>query len=183
MEETEMMSMDDLMALVVEYYNIVINWLQTNLFTIESSTQLAIVGFLFLISYAINRSLTPFLHKVFEEKPIYQRIEKAAKEMYLPIIWWLLVLITLQVAEALTMPIIILRLAWSLITLWIAINLITVMIESETISRIVRIVIWTGAILNIFGLFGLNFCFSIVNNLFVMYECHVRSIVTRICNI
>lgn len=162
MEETELMSIDDLMALAVEYYDVVVNWLQTNLFTIESSTQLAIVGVLFLISFAITRSLSPFLHKVFEDKAFYQRIEKTAKAMYLPLIWWLLVFTAWQVAEGLSTPIIFLRLAWTLISLWIAINLFTTVIESETISRIASIVIWTGAILNIFGLLGpfINFLSS-----------------------
>ncbi len=154
MEETEMMSTDDLMALAVEYYNIVVNWLQTTLLTVDSTIQLGIIGILFVASYWINRSLTPFLHKVFEERPFYQRIEKSAKAMYLPIIWWLLVFAAWQIAEGLGTPIIFLRLAWSLIAVWIGINLFTTLIESETISRISSIVIWTGAILNIFGLLG-----------------------------
>lgn len=151
MEETEMMSIDDLMALAIQYYEIVVNWLQTTLFSYESIIQLAIVGALFLLSHLINRRLSPFLHKVFEDKLIYQRIEKAAKDMYLPIIWWLFVLMAWQIAQGLETPIIILRMAWTLISLWIAINLFTTMIESESISKIVRIVLWTGAILNIFG--------------------------------
>lgn len=154
MEEFEIISMDDLMARAIEYYNIALNWLQTNLFTFESITQLVIVGILFLISYAVTRFLSPFVHKVLVEKAFYLRIEKTAKAMYLPIIWWLLVFTAWQVAEGLETPIIFLRMAWTLISLWILINLFTTTIESETISRIVRIVIWSGAILNIFGLLG-----------------------------
>ncbi len=152
--EEEIMTMDNLMALAVEYYNIVLNWLQTTLFTVDSTIQLGIIGILFLASYWINRSLTPFLHKVFEEKPFYQRVEKSIKSMYLPIIWWLFVFTAWQIAEVLGTPIIFLRMAWTFISLWILINLFTTTIESETISRFVSIVIWTGAILNIFGLFG-----------------------------
>ncbi len=152
MEDAEMFSVDNLIALAVEYYDIIVTWLQTNLFTIESITQLAVVGVLFVLSYMANRSLSPFLDKVFGDRVFYQRIEKTAKAMYLPIIWWLLVFTAWQVAEQLNTPIIFLRMAWTLISLWIAINLFTNMIESQTISRAVRIVLWTGAILNIFGL-------------------------------
>jgi small-conductance mechanosensitive channel len=42
--------------------------------------------------------------------------------------------------------------ASTLISVWIAIRLVTLMIESDTISKFIRVVVWSMAILNILGL-------------------------------
>jgi small-conductance mechanosensitive channel len=42
----------------------------------------------------------------------------------------------------------------TLIGVWFVIRLVTMMIESEAISKLIRIVVWSMAILNIFGLLG-----------------------------
>ena len=154
MNETSFMSIDELRTLAIEYYGVILNWLQTNLFTYESITELIIVGILFLVSYGINHFLSPFIHKILAEKAFYHRTEKFLKALYLPVIWWGLVFFAWQIAASISMSIIILRMASTLIAVWIGIRLVTMMIESETISRLVRIVIWSMALLNIFGLLG-----------------------------
>ncbi len=181
MDETEFISMDELMAQAVQYYGIILNWLQTNLFSYESLAELAIVGVLFLISFAITRSLSPFVHKVLEGKTFYQKIEKFLKAMYLPVFWWVFVIIALQVAVSLNTPIIVLRMATSLIGVWIVISFVTVMIESETISRFIRIIAWSMAILNIFGLLNpfINFL-SVTTFTFGATTISVLAIVTGV---
>lgn len=154
MDETELLSVDELMMLAVQYYGVILNWLQTNLFTYESITELVIVGILFLVSYAINHFLSPFVHKILSDRVFYQKAEKFLKALYLPLIWWVFVFSAWQIAANINMPIIILRMASTLIAVWIGIRLVTMMIESETISRLVRIVIWSMAVLNILGLLG-----------------------------
>ncbi|MBL4602786.1 MAG: mechanosensitive ion channel [Emcibacteraceae bacterium] len=154
MNETEFLSLDEIIAFANEFYQLILNWLQVNLFTYESLIQLALIFGLFLISYLVARVFSPFMHKVFEEKPLYQKIEKFLKAMYLPLIWWFLVFIAWQVAVNLDGSIIFLRMATSLISMWIVIRLVTLMIESETISSIITVVAWSMVTLNIFGLLG-----------------------------
>lgn len=146
------LSMDELIALANQYYTLVLNWLKVNLLSFESLIQLGIIFILFLLSYFAARAFSPFVHKVFHEKTIYQKIEKFLKALYLPLLWCILVFSAWQVSASLTGPIILLRLATSLIILWIVITWVTLMIESETISKIIRIVAWTMVTLNIFGL-------------------------------
>ena len=152
MDDTELLSTEELKALAINYYEAIVNWLMTNLLTYESIIQLGIVGVMFLISYGIDRKLSPFMHKVLEDKAFYQKAEKFLTAMYLPVIWWVLVFTAWQVAANFDTPIILLRMAASLIGIWIVVRLVTLMIESETISRIIRVVAWSLAILNIFGL-------------------------------
>ncbi|MBT5185663.1 MAG: mechanosensitive ion channel [Kordiimonadaceae bacterium] len=144
--------MDNLIAIANEYYNFAINWAKINLFTYESLTQLGVIALLFLISYASSSRLSPFVHKIFEEKEFYQRTEKYWQAFYLPIISWVLIFTTWQLAITLDSPTIILRMATSFASVWLVIRLVTLMIESETVSNFIRIVAWSIAILNICGL-------------------------------
>ena len=154
MNDTELLSMEELIALGEQYYALIVNWLNTNLFTIESLTQLGIIFILFLISCGVTRVFDPFVHKILEGRTSYEKAEKFLKAMYLPVMWWALVFGAWMIAASISTPIIMFRMASTLISVWIAIRLVTLMIESETISRIIRIVVWSMAILNIFGLLG-----------------------------
>lgn len=146
--------MDEVIAQATGFYDAVIAWAQTNLMTIESLTQLGIVFILYLVSYVMTRSFSPFVDKVFKDKNFYQRTEKFWKALYLPLIWWLLAFTAWQVAASIGSPIILLRTATSIISVWIVISFVTLMIASETISKIIRISAWSLAILNVFGLLG-----------------------------
>ena len=154
MNDSELLSIEELIALGEQYYALVLNWLTTNLFTIESLIQLGVIFILFLISYGVARVFAPFVHKVLEGRTAYEKAEKFLKAMYLPVMWWALVSVALMVASSFSTPIIMFRMASTLIAVWIAIRLVTLIIESETISRFIRVVVWSMAILNIFGLLG-----------------------------
>lgn len=144
--------MEQIIAQANNLYIATLNWLEANLLTIDSAIQLGIITTLFLISFAMTGRLSPFMHKIFEEKRFYQRTGKFWKALYLPVFWWLMVFTAWQVATSLESPIILLRMATSLISVWIVVSLVTLMIESETISKIIRVTAWSMAILNIFGL-------------------------------
>lgn len=144
--------MEQIIAQANNLYIATLNWLEANLLTIDSAIQLGIITTLFVISFALTRRLSPFMHKVFEEKRFYQRTGKFWKALYLPLFWWLMVFTAWQVVAGLGNPIILLRMATSLLSVWIVISMVTLMIESETISKIIRVTAWSLAILNIFGL-------------------------------
>lgn len=154
MNDNELLSMEELIALGEQYYALILNWLNTNLFSLESFIQLGVIFILFLISYGAARVFAPFVHKVLEGRTSYEKAEKFLKAMYLPVMWWALVSVAWMVAASFSTPIIMIRMASTLISVWIAIRLVTLMIESETISRFIRVVVWSMAILNIFGLLG-----------------------------
>ena len=144
--------MEQIIAQANEFYSATLSWVVTNLLTIDSAIQLGIITTLFLFSFALSARLSPFFHKVFEQKTFYQKTEKFWKALYLPLIWWLTVFTAWQVVASLDNPIILLRMATSLISVWIVISLVTLMIESEAISKLIRVVAWALALLNIFGL-------------------------------
>ncbi|MBT5073561.1 MAG: mechanosensitive ion channel [Kordiimonadaceae bacterium] len=144
--------MEQIIAQANNLYIATLGWLEANLLTVDSAIQLGIITMLFLFSFAVSARLSPFFHKAFEQRAFYQKTEKFWKALYLPLIWWLAVFTAWQVAASLGNPIILLRMATSLISVWVVISLVTLMIESEAISKLIRVVIWALALLNIFGL-------------------------------
>ena len=152
MNGSEFISKAELIILLEQYYILILNWLNTNLFTLESFIQLVVIFVLFFISYGVAQKFSPFVHKVLTGKIIYRKSERFLKAMYLPVMWWALVFIAWIVADSLSTPIILFRMASTLISVWIAIRLVTLMIESDTISKFIRVVVWSMAILNILGL-------------------------------
>ena len=152
MNSNEFLSKAELIALLEQYYTLTLNWLNTNLFTLESFIQLVVIFILFVISYSAAQNFSPFVHKVLTGKIIYRKSERFLKATYLPVMWWALVFIAWIVADSLSTPIILFRMAITLISVWIAIRLVTLMIESDTVSRFIRVVVWSMAILNILGL-------------------------------
>ena len=152
MNSNEFLSKAELIALLEQYYTLTLNWLNTNLFTLESFIQLVVIFILFIISCSAAQNFSPFVHKVLTGKIIYRKSERFLKATYLPVMWWALVFIAWIVADSLSTPIILFRMAITLISVWIAIRLVTLMIESDTVSRFIRVVVWSMAILNILGL-------------------------------
>jgi small-conductance mechanosensitive channel len=92
------------------------------------------------------------MHKVLEKKTFYQKTELYLKALYLPVLWWLTTFSAWQITESLGYPIILLRMASTLIAVWLVISIVTLMIESEFFSKVIRVTVWFLAILNIFGL-------------------------------
>jgi hypothetical protein len=146
--------MDEVITMANEFYISALSWLEINLLTTESIIQIGIIVVMFLLSYVVSTRLSPFVDKIFEGKAFYLKTEKIWKTFYLPVFWWIIMITAWQVAVSLNNPIILLRMATTLISVWLVIRLVTFMIESETISKITRVVAWSMAILNIFGLLG-----------------------------
>lgn len=154
MENDKVLSMNEIIVRINETFGSLSNWAEVNLFTYESLIQLGIIAALYLLCSFVSGRLEPLMHNVFENKPFYQKTENFLKALYLPFLWLLTTFIAWQVTLSLGHPIILLRMASTLIGMWFVIRLVTVMIESEALSKFIRVVAWSMAILNIFGLLG-----------------------------
>lgn len=152
MEETSVLTVDEILARFNEIYISVKAWAEVNLFTYESVMQIGVIVTLYLLCSFICSRLKPFMHKMLEQKTFYKKTELFLKALYLPVLWWLTTFTAWQITESLGHPIILLRMASSLIAVWLVIRVVTLMIESEFISKIIRFTVWFLAILNIFGL-------------------------------
>ena len=152
MEETSVLTMDEILARFNEIFVSVKGWAEVNLLTYESVMQIGVIVTLYLLCSFICSRLKPFMHKVLEKKTFYQKTELYLKALYLPVLWWLTTFSAWQITESLGYPIILLRMASTLIAVWLVISIVTSMIESEFFSKVIRVTVWFLAILNIFGL-------------------------------
>ena len=152
MEETSVLTMDEILARFNEIFVSVKGWAEVNLLTYESVMQIGVIVTLYLLCSFICIRLKPFMHKVLEKKTFYQKTELYLKALYLPVLWWLTTFSAWQITESLGYPIILLRMASTLIAVWLVISIVTLMIESEFFSKVIRVTVWFLAILNIFGL-------------------------------
>jgi len=152
MEETSVLTMDEILTRFNEIFVSVKGWAEVNLLTYESVMQIGVIVTLYLLCSFICSRLKPFMHKVLEKKTFYQKTELYLKALYLPVLWWLTTFSAWQITESLGYPIILLRMASTLIAVWLVISIVTLMIESEFFSKVIRVTVWFLAILNIFGL-------------------------------
>jgi predicted neutral ceramidase superfamily lipid hydrolase len=144
--------MDELLSKAENYYLFVVNWLGENLFNYESLTQLAIIFILMCLSYATAYFLNRLIEKTFEKAKFYLKAKKFLTILYWPIISWILIFSAWQIAQNQQIPIILLRMASSFVSVWIVITLVTNMIKNEGIAKLIRVSAWSLAILNICGL-------------------------------
>lgn len=137
-----------------EYFEVVIQWVDVTLFSYASLAQLGIILCLWLVSSGITYWLAPFVTKIFGERPAYSGIEPYLKALYLPLFWLLMMLVAWNVAAGQGGPVLLLRIASSLIMIWMVLRLASNLIKSPEVARFVRLVVWTVAVLNIFGWLG-----------------------------
>jgi small-conductance mechanosensitive channel len=144
--------MDELLSKAENYYLFVVNWLGENLFNYDSLTQLAIILIIMCLSYATAYFLNRFAEKLFGETKFYLKAKRFFKILYWPIISWIMIFSAWQIAQSQQIPIILLRMASSFVSVWIVITLVTNMIKSDGIAKLIRVSAWSLAILNICGL-------------------------------
>lgn len=136
------------------YFEAVIQWVDVTLLSYSSLAQLGIIFSLWLVSSGITYWLAPFVKKVFGERPSYDRVEAYLKALYLPLFWLVMMLVAWNVAAGQDGPVLLLRIASSLIMIWMVLRLASNLIKSREVARFVRMVVWTVAVLNIFGWLG-----------------------------
>jgi len=129
-----------------------LSWAEVEILSYQSLIQFGAIILLLLFSRAMVSWLKPDSRIKLEKYSYYQKIKPYLLPLYVPILWLITLLIVQQVAAAQEQDIYVLRTAVSLLFVWIVIRIATNLIESREIARIVRLVAWGLAALNIVGL-------------------------------
>lgn len=114
--------------------------------------QLGVIVVLFLFSRGIVSWFKPDSRIKLEKYTYYQKIRPYLLPLYLPFLWLIMLLMVQEVAASQDQDIYLLRTAVSLVFVWIVIRIATNLIKSREIARIVRVVAWGLAALNIVDL-------------------------------
>ncbi len=144
----------DLDLLRYEYQDVQ-TWVVEHVLVLNTLTQVAAI----LVAALIASLVAPFLRRGIERLAArWQRernLEKAtrtAASLSLPIVWLLLQWISVLVASNAGWPFQLIRVTVSLLTAWVVIRLVSQLVRDPTWSKMVAMVAWTVAALNIVGL-------------------------------
>lgn len=144
--------MNELITKAQLYLTQLMEWVEVQILSYQTLGQLGVIVVLFLFSRGIVSWFKPDSRIKLEKYTYYQKIRPYLLPLYLPFLWLIMLLMVQEVAASQDQDIYLLRTAVSLVFVWIVIRIATNLIKSREIARIVRVVAWGLAALNIVDL-------------------------------
>ncbi|PCI33442.1 MAG: mechanosensitive ion channel protein MscS [Alphaproteobacteria bacterium] len=129
----------------------VIAWFGETLLSYQTLAQLGIILSLWLVSLGLSRLIGFVFPHGLDRVDFYQRLKPQLTPLYDLVIWLSLILTVKAVADQQQMDSTALNIAANLIVAWIVIRLVTNLIKSREIARLIRSFAWGLAALNIVG--------------------------------
>ncbi len=136
---------------LLEYWEQALAWSEEAVWSPASLTQIAIILAALLIGHIVARWVKRGLDKACENIKIYRKYSDFVAPLYRPILFVLLLLIGRIALVQLEQPVYLLDIALSLLSAWIVIRLATNFITNQSIARLVAVIAWSIAALNIVG--------------------------------
>ncbi len=137
--------MEDLFALAVD-------WTTAHVLTLNSLGQLVAIGVTFFVARFLARPLKRWLSAQPMQVPAAERTRTVMLLLVTPAIWLVLQLLLLEAAKALRLDHTALRIAINLLAAWLLIRLFTAPVRNPVMARLIAIVAWSVAALNILGI-------------------------------
>ncbi len=131
------------------------NWMESNLFVLESYVQLTIIIVSFAVAKFLARPLNTWLTRYQESDRGAQSVASlfsSLSRVSLQIIWAMILWLSIAIVAALHEPSRILVSVSSLLMAWIVINLVSGLVKHDAVRSVIATVAWTVAALNILGL-------------------------------
>ena len=146
--------MDTLKALLQSAWNKVLALLPEGVTALESSSQLALAGALFVCALLISRRMHPAIATWCETRPGWERTRRVLEPLVWPLIWFVLLSILFGIYFALGVNAWILEIFESLLLAWIVVRLVSRLIRNPMLSRVTAVIAFGMAVLSIRGLLG-----------------------------
>ena len=131
------------------------DWLDANLFTLESIYQIAAIGITLLLAWLLHSRFKRVLEDASQERelgPVVHRLVRTVAAISMSVVWVVFLGVAISIFEGIDWPIQFLRLVSSLLLAFIAINIVSIFIPSMYWSRVFSWVAWVVAALNSVGL-------------------------------
>ena len=146
--------MDTLKELLQSAWNKVLALLPEGVTALESSSQLALAGALFVCALLISRRMHPAIAAWCETRPGWERTRRVLEPLVWPLIWFVLLSILFGIYFALGVNAWILEILESLLLAWIVVRLVSRLIRNPMLSRVTAVIAFSMAVLSIRGLLG-----------------------------
>jgi len=143
--------MNNILAKGQEWVDAFLIWFDETLLSYQTLGQLGVILLLWGVSVGIVRLITFLLPHGLDRFVLYQRLKPHVSPLYDLMLWVVMILLVKSVADQQQVASYAFNIAASLILAWIVIRLVTNLIESREIARLVRALAWSLAALNIVG--------------------------------
>lgn len=145
----------DVAEAVGSQLQLVFQWLDANLLTLQSLYQIAALAATFALAWLLHQRFKRLLQSLGQDRELgtaVQRLLRTVAAISLPVVWMIFVGLTRAGFEAADMPIQFLRLVSSLLLAFVAISTVSIFIPSAYWSSVFSWVAWVAAALNAVGL-------------------------------
>jgi len=143
--------MTDILAQGQEWLAALLIWFDERLLSYQTLAQLGVIFLLWGLSIGLGRLSRLLLPHGLDRFDWYRRLKPQLSPLYDLVIWLIFLVAAKTLADQQQVAAYALNIAISLILAWIVIRLVTGLIESREIARMVRSFAWTLAALNIVG--------------------------------
>lgn len=143
--------MNNIIILLKQWLDAGLIWFGETLLSYQTLAQLGAIFVLWWVSYGIIRLIRMLYPQILDRFELYRRLKSQLSPLYDLTLWVILILFVKTVADHQEVETYALNIAASLILAWIVIRLLTSLIESREIARLIRSFAWTLAALNIVG--------------------------------
>jgi small-conductance mechanosensitive channel len=127
------------------------HWMMVNVFTSATLVQLVVVIATYALAWFLDRRLQRALIGVRAEFQWFTKAVPIIEPLYLPVIWLLLLIISLIIYGSTGIPYFFIRLSATLLALWIVIRLAANLFHNPLLQKSVAVAAWVLAALNIAG--------------------------------
>ncbi len=144
--------MEELFSLqqMQDLWGVVYQWLLSTIFVIGNAVQLLVVAATLGIARLISRRLVPRLER-FQTHPTAGRAVGILLPLTQPMIWLLVLWLSIAAATRLGWPYLVLNSAASLVTAWVAIRLVSQLVKNPVWAKFIAWTAWSIAGLQIIG--------------------------------
>ena len=127
-------------------------WVDEKVLTYETLGQLGVVALLVATAFVFSGRLKKAAPSLAGQFPAFERAETYMRPLYMPLLALILLLVTTIMGRALGFPASVFNIASSLLTAWIVIRLAANLIRNRPVARVVALIVWSIAALEIFTL-------------------------------
>ena len=133
---------------------LILEWLQANLFSLESIYQISAIILTLLLAWLLRQRFKRVLENLSNNPDLGQALRRLARTVAaisLPIVWAVLLSGIIAAFEGFALPIQFLRLVFSLVLAFVVIRTVSIFIPSAYWSQVFAWVAWSAAALNAVG--------------------------------
>lgn len=133
---------------------LIVDWVQTNLLTLESIYQIAAIALTLILAWLLRRRFKRVLERLSHKGDLgaaLQRLVRTVAAISMPVVWAILLSGAIAIFESYGLPIQFVRLVFSLVLAFVVIQIVSIFIRSAYWSQVFAWVAWSAAALNAIG--------------------------------